>query len=1222
MPFDVSEMTDSWRLRIYQDNIYLRDKEEREEAVQRHSEHLSQTGQSTRDEFLRKIWGGEKTAPQDASDEYRQIAELLEELDELMDAPVSQDNLQSVQQTMLQRYSILMYCCDKYLKKRGGYRFTRQGKNRQQLVQDLRRQLEDEALTLQKGLEEMPMDGRNRTLRDMLPGTQPSVRAQAQARDFSLPASQEEQAEEQTLQAAEKTAQASAQAGGSAAEKAGEKSASKEQQDADAVKKEAADTLDRAVKLSDKKYKAKATGKSGEAIAAAIAAAKAAMEAAEKALGAAKAALQVAESTLEEEEQGEAKPAGGKKAEEKPSAPEKTEEQAPAPKADEQAPAPQTAQKVAEPEKAGEQQADELEGVAALFAEPEGSLADLRAQRRRLRADKTVDPDRKNTIQILLEQADRAIQHGQRELCADLIDRVIELCANEKEDGTLGGMARVCRAFKENSSLQNSSEDETYESGLTFSQRALAEGAQPDDMFPEYSHLDDETVQDMLLHAVETTGGNVEGPVGTIQIRRDVLNQANLILRMQQTLLDEARKQEERQSAMQQQIEQVWQPKPKQPDQAKNEYEGLSEMFAEPAPEARQSDLSEDAYEGLAELFAEPTLEEQELADLELQAERELQEEARARSQQQAAAQQPKKSGFFSWVRGKISGRFRRKKEPSAEVRQQLAGAVKTPEQGDAAGQPVSMQQLLADANKTLAEVRDEGLLTPIEQLEVEEQRERQASGSMQAGQLPWNRPFRYSDAEYRRALETAELIEQVSDQTRLPDKTRLHRITEATYLTSVLGIELGRGGTLPKGVMRKINGQAGRIVQENGFLRTMYAAAPTNARQPVMLTLLCDEGTPVLSAGNGEMLLGQGTSYMILGAVAHGRSSTRKLPTVQRAVSANSTEEPPRSAAFQGIEIFVKVAAQNRPRRGRARLAPMPKPAPRRPAAAPVSAQPVAPVAAMPSASKATAASPTPVQAPPKTPQAPPAPVQAPPQPVAQPAAPKPARTAEQMLRLQKMKQQRMQRFGRMLILRNQYDTSRQPAWYQKQYLEAFQHITTGKTNNHAMDLPMEMDTFRSITDDYLADLLQQIDKQLPDDAKGQAVLDGKVNHAWLAEPENREKLKGKVIFEERVVRTLPSRRQALLEAQSRQTAPKAGEQQAGGQQDKQMAPGKHPFAVPGGTHLIKMHLPKGQQAYMYTDPSKPIYGLFLPRQRPFRIEDIRKLGDGQYEIHLSCQG
>ena len=309
MPFDMSELSSSGKLNMYQDYIGLRHKSESNEAIARHREHLRETNRSTKDEFLGKIWGNDRTEPTQASDEYRQIVEMLEDLEEYMDEPISEINLKAMRDNMQQKYSAAMYLCDQYLKSHSGYRFTKTGKQRKALVETLRRQLEDEALMLQNGLEELQLRdfSGDATLRSMLTGTRSLDSTPARAREFSLPVSEEEQrdAEEDARREAEQAAKAAKDAEAAAGDKAappakegaapvaeGDEEQAKQvgQQVSQAEKK----VQQGAAQLSKKKYTVKKTGKAGAAAAAAIAAAKAAAEAAEKAAEAARVAAEAA----------------------------------------------------------------------------------------------------------------------------------------------------------------------------------------------------------------------------------------------------------------------------------------------------------------------------------------------------------------------------------------------------------------------------------------------------------------------------------------------------------------------------------------------------------------------------------------------------------------------------------------------------------------------------------------------------------------------------------------------------------------------------------------------------------------------------------------------------------------------------------------------------------------------------------------------------------------
>ena len=612
MPFDTSTLIGSREMEDYQNSIYLRERGERNEAIARHSEHLRRTGRTAKDEFLSKIWSDGQTEPGGASAAYQRIVSMLEKMDDYMDETVTFENLEAIQQGMLQNYSMMLYFCDEYLKKRSGRRFTAQGRKRQQLVQDLRQKIEDEALMLQNGLDEIPIEGEGKTLRSMLTGAQPLNPIIARARDFSLPSSYQEEEEE-------------AESAGTGAE-------------AGAVESAAAESADSAAADS------------------------------------AHSPEQAPEGSMQRLANG------------------------------------------VEPEHAGEANPSDARPAAGPV---EGTLAHLRMRRRELRQDASLDKDQSATIQILLEQIDRSVVRGEQALAANLLDRVTELCGDAPEDSTLGLLAQSCRAFKQENGLQGSGEDEAYESSMTLSSRAFEGDEAAQNAFPEYLHLPADTVRQMMVRAAEASDAG-QMPSGREQtlIGQGQINETNRMLRMQQRRL--------------------------------------------------------------------------------------------------------------------------------------------------------------------------------------------QGAGASPAA------PFQFSDAMYRQAMQTADQWERMADAARLPGKARLHRMLNVSYLSNTLGIPTEGGEELPRGAVRRINMQAGKIVMESGFMRTSFAADKTRADLPILLTLLCDEGTPVLPTGNmaqGEMLLGRGTSYMILGAVRHGAENALQLPTTHGRFANQQTEGKEGSGAFQGIEIIAKVA-------------------------------------------------------------------------------------------------------------------------------------------------------------------------------------------------------------------------------------------------------------------------------------------------------------------------
>ena len=1020
MPFDTSTLIGSREMEDYQNSIYLRERGERNEAIARHSEHLRRTGRTAKDEFLSKIWSDGQTEPGGASAAYQRIVSMLEKMDDYMDETVTFENLEAIQQGMLQNYSMMLYFCDEYLKKRSGRRFTAQGRKRQQLVQDLRQKIEDEALMLQNGLDEIPAEGEGKTLRSMLTGAQPLNPIIARARDFSLPSSYQEEEEE-------------AESAGTGAE-------------AGAVESAAAESADSA-------------------------------------------AADSAHSTEQAPEGSMQRLADG-----------------------------------VEPEHAGEANPSDAHPAAGPV---EGTLAHLRMRRRELRQDASLDKDQSATIQILLEQIDRSVVRGEQALAADLLDRVTELCGDAPEDSTLGLLAQSCRAFKQENGLQGSGEDEAYESSMTLSSRAFGGDEAAQNAFPEYLHLPADTVRQMMVRAAEASDAG-QLPSGREQtlIGQGQINETNRMLRMQQRRL--------------------------------------------------------------------------------------------------------------------------------------------------------------------------------------------QGAGASPAA------PFQFSDAMYRQAMQTADQWERMANAARLPGKARLHRMLNVSYLNNTLGIPTEGGEELPRGAVRRINMQAGKIVMESGFMRTSFAADKTRADLPILLTLLCDEGTPVLPTGNmaqGEMLLGRGTSYMILGAVRHGAENALQLPTTHGRFANQQTEGKEGSGAFQGIEIIAKVAGSMA-----ARPQPAEQPAaaaqqeeelperPTRPAPRPVELVAAgAPPAALLERQRQRPLPPIPVQQEEELPERPDRPAPRPvelvaagappaallerqrqrplpptpaqeeealperltrpaPRPVeqeraAEAAAPIPqpkeeSRAAAPRVRTRKKltAEQRRQlairrvAFAGLLTKRDAYD---QQIGSAKTYESSMQTIANllnrgiGREDRAVLreasmiredipadqaeilrdafqkiTLPMAMDTYRTVQGEFLADLVMNCDQLTLEEQSDIIQEDGMPDAHWLAQEENRQKLIGTAIQRPDSMRTLLSRRHATAEAvqaDQQSAEPQSGLSRLFGKIRGGKKRAGRPEDERAKRHMMIVHLPAGAHA-LWTG-AEGGYALHIAPDSVYVLEEIRVNAAGAYELVMRCR-
>ena len=145
--------------------------------------------------------------------------------------------------------------------------------------------------------------------------------------------------------------------------------------------------------------------------------------------------------------------------------------------------------------------------------------------------------------------------------------------------------------------------------------------------------------------------------------------------------------------------------------------------------------------------------------------------------------------------------------------------------------------------------------------------------------------------------------MDEATKQNRLPRKTRFYRLVSANYLDTALGLSQANGLGYKAGTVQAINDIAGKVVTDAGFMCVGYQLDTFFGSNPVMLTLLCDQGMPVMATTNyneAEFVFPRNTSYMILGA--------RKKDKGSRNVIGSVGEELKLEGEFTGIEIICKV--------------------------------------------------------------------------------------------------------------------------------------------------------------------------------------------------------------------------------------------------------------------------------------------------------------------------
>ncbi|MCL1806975.1 MAG: ADP-ribosyltransferase [Oscillospiraceae bacterium] len=151
----------------------------------------------------------------------------------------------------------------------------------------------------------------------------------------------------------------------------------------------------------------------------------------------------------------------------------------------------------------------------------------------------------------------------------------------------------------------------------------------------------------------------------------------------------------------------------------------------------------------------------------------------------------------------------------------------------------------------------------------------------------------------------TVDLLDKAAVSDALPQNARLFRLLTAGYLQFALGLE-SDGYTVTAKNCADINKMAGTVITDTGFMCTGYHLDTIWAQYPVLLTLLCDEGTQMFATDNhqeSEIILGRGTQYMIMGAKLHGTQGGKDF-----SVSKYGGDQENQKVRYNGLEIFAKV--------------------------------------------------------------------------------------------------------------------------------------------------------------------------------------------------------------------------------------------------------------------------------------------------------------------------
>lgn len=149
----------------------------------------------------------------------------------------------------------------------------------------------------------------------------------------------------------------------------------------------------------------------------------------------------------------------------------------------------------------------------------------------------------------------------------------------------------------------------------------------------------------------------------------------------------------------------------------------------------------------------------------------------------------------------------------------------------------------------------------------------------------------------------TIGLMDEAAKQNKLPHKARFYRMLKPSYLAGALQLgDYVDGESCKKGMVQAINKKAGTVVTDSGYMSVGYQIDNTFGHYPVMLTLLCDEGMPLMATknfGEAEFIFPRNTSYMILGARMQEKRSTHMISTLGKMKL---------KGYYDGIEIICKV--------------------------------------------------------------------------------------------------------------------------------------------------------------------------------------------------------------------------------------------------------------------------------------------------------------------------
>lgn len=213
---------------------------------------------------------------------------------------------------------------------------------------------------------------------------------------------------------------------------------------------------------------------------------------------------------------------------------------------------------------------------------------------------------------------------------------------------------------------------------------------------------------------------------------------------------------------------------------------------------------------------------------------------------------------------------------------------------------------------KEMAEQNDYNKGEAAKKLYGLQSREGAKYGYMQTGNSfninKYQRSRRFEDVKYQ-SHATIGMMDRATVQNRLSHKARFYRVLGGDYLRYALGLRQENDQTFDRGAVQAVNAMAGKVITDAGYMCVGYQLDTIFAAHPIMLTLLCDEGMPLMATTNydeGEMVFPRNTSYMIIGA--RKREGGTEAGAHERVIVGSSKNETHAKGFFRGLEIICKV--------------------------------------------------------------------------------------------------------------------------------------------------------------------------------------------------------------------------------------------------------------------------------------------------------------------------